>query len=170
VAAAGLSGWAGSADPENLQERVRAFLSDLRLFEQYLRDADLGRALERVVEAHGDLSVLREECGQYRVESLARGRGGYLVRAVCGDLQTALWELLGRPRAAKRCYRCRQVKPLNHFSRRQGEPGGNIYCLVCERRRVKAYTLRKRAGQTQAAAEKAAAEKAAAKAGRARTS
>jgi hypothetical protein len=156
-----------SSEQKLLAGRVAAFLSDLRLFEQYLRDADLGRALERVVEAHGDLSVMREECGQYRVESLARGRGGFLVRAVCGDLQTALWELLGRPRAAKRCYRCRQVKPLNHFSRRQGEPGGNIYCLACERRRVKQYTVRKRAGRARAAAEKAAAEKAAAKAGRA---
>jgi hypothetical protein len=157
-------------EQKHLAERVAAFLADLRNFEQFLPDADLGRTLTRFFATHPGLVVRRDlESEVWQAEVWAGGRGGPLKRAMSSDLKEALEELLGRPRPGKRCYRCRQVKPLNQFSRRLGEYGGNIYCLVCERRRVKAYTVRKQAAREKAAREKAAREKAAApKAGRAR--
>jgi hypothetical protein len=170
---AGPAAAASSAADSPLVERVAAFLADLRDFEQYVPDADLGRTLARFFTAHPRLAVQRDpESDVWQVEVWAGCRGGPLKRAMSTDLKEALKQVLGQPTRQKACYRCRQVKPLNHFSGRKGEMGGNIYCRLCERRRVKEDTQRKKARKAQADRDKAAREKAAAagKAGRARAS
>jgi len=46
----------------------------------------------------------------------------------------------------KACAKCKEVKPLDEFSRRKDKPDGrNMYCLNCERVRVREYERNKRA-------------------------
>jgi hypothetical protein len=107
------------------------------------------RALELLLKAGGTLylsATADEGTGDTMVSAVRTRPDGGRETATRGCLDEVVAALSG-PIGEKQCRKCKQVRPLNQFSRLAADEatdGRNSYCLVCERRRVKDYARRQR--------------------------
>ncbi len=105
----------------------------------------IGKYLVEILEMYDSLVAHQGKSGDDTEVSLTAVRAGDRKITVRKDLLTALMVLTGNEKRKRCAGPCREVKALSAFSvDNMREDGHNRFCLLCERKRVKEYTAKKK--------------------------